>query len=525
MPIPGGPSLLAPIKSTTEPGAQLVPIPGGPSLLAPINSSSAPGAQLVPIPGSGTSLLTPLNSSAVRENMAVPIPSTDRPSLVTPLNNSAVRESMAVPIQGRNRPSHVTPLDSSAVRENLAVPIPSTGQTHVAPLPTVSASPAQTQAMSPPAITPAVEPDREPPSAPALTTDPPKSDSSVDFATASIDPSDKSETGLLKALELRLFNREYSSDTSIQRLSRLEDFIFGGEAKGEVKTRLEKLSKILDKVPARVASTPAGNATFNTRPKPKGLLAIINQGIDNYNSHRFHNAEDDFNDALELAPGMPRIYVYLGVTLLQLNQRTSALDAMNAAYELDPFGTYGRYAKHCLIVLMGDEEVRKRGPKDNLNIVKGTLDKVNRNAESDAQRHSSVGSSNANFKGIAANPFANSLTNDQGAYSNENALKSSFVRADAQIQAVKARDDAAKRAASAQESANNLKSLITAKLLPGDAKLRAFGTTLNARYYGDETYNLAPWYIPRERTRELKAQAVTMKSLKVSNKKKAKPKH
>lgn len=190
----------------------------------------------------------------------------------------------------------------------------------------------------------------------------------------------------LESLEQRLFNHSYATDSSADRLMRLEKFVFGVEGKGDTDLRLDKLNKVLGKITVSNDTTSAnGSASGAKAPsKPRGLLDTINQGIDNYNRHRFHNAEDDFNDALNLAPGMSRIHVYLGATLLQLNQRQSALEAMRAAYELDPFGTYGRYAKHCLIVLMGDEEVRKRGPKDNLRIVQKTLEHVNSHANLDA---------------------------------------------------------------------------------------------------------------------------------------------
>lgn len=91
-------------------------------------------------------------------------------------------------------------------------------------------------------------------------------------------------------------------------------------------------------------------------------------------------------------------------------------------------------------------------------------------------------------------------------------FRQAYARTDAMVQAARARTEAAQKATFTQESANNLKALITAKLLPGGAKLRAFGTTLNARYYGDETYNLAPWYIPREAALELKAKAALIKA-------------
>ncbi|MBX9689012.1 MAG: hypothetical protein K2X27_20050 [Candidatus Obscuribacterales bacterium] len=331
-------------------------------------------------------------------------------------------------------------------------------------------------------------------------------------------PTDESRTepgelSRLKELEEKFFSRVYSSDSSSDRILRLEKFVFGAETRGEANARIDKLYKVFIKTRSS-EDLPAGASQKAISDKPRGLLSVINDGIDNYNRHRFHNAEDDFNDALYLAPGMSRIHVYLGVTLLQLNQRRSAIDAMRAAYELDPFGNYGRYAKHCLITLMGDEEVRKRGPKDNLKTVQKTLSLVNSSANKDAARQQNFVGSIVAAKQSSAYSFANSLNRD--GFSNEMALKQSYVRTDAMTQVARARQDAALRSTYTYESANNLKSLLTAKLLPGDAKLRAFGTTLHARYYGDETYNLAPTYIPREAPFELKASAASIKSAKIS---------
>lgn len=332
---------------------------------------------------------------------------------------------------------------------------------------------------------------------------------------ADSDKSDLPELSRLQALEKRLFNLTWPLDGTEQRLLRLERFALGAEGKGSTRVRLDKLEKVLSPRLSAETGQPASQVQQRVNDRPKGLLATINNGIDNYNKHRFHNAEDDFNDALTIAPGMSRIHVYLGATLLQLNQRKSAIDAMQAAYELDPFGQYGRYAKNCLLTLMGDEEVRKRGPKDNLKTVQRTLDAVNRQTDADMQRHNTIGSKLSTARSISVNNQASRISQDADNWSNEIALKQNFVRMDSMVQSARIRQDAAQRATYAQESANNLKALMTTKLLPGDAKLRAFGTTLNARYYGDETYNLAPWYIPREAPLELKAQAALLPSLKL----------
>ncbi len=356
-------------------------------------------------------------------------------------------------------------------------------------------------------------------------------------------------------LEQKYFGSNFEKDTLNDRITRLEKFVFGGPSKADSQTRLKRLLKVLtarkgpfsahsvdsNPAPTKNESAPQSPelATSTTKANPgtasssssigqpsatpapakkKNLLAIINRGIDNYNKHRYHNAEDDFNEAVDMAPGLARTYAYLGVTLLQLNERTSAMDAMQAAYELDPFGTFGRYAKNCLIILAGDEEIRRRGPRDDKKTVEQVLNKINNQSSSDAGRFSKTANAAAtdrqNTTARFTNRLAGELYSPDG--SNEYALRSNYAQTDSRVQAANAQKDATLRAAYSKEAANNLKMLLTTKILPGGSRLRAFGTTLNTRYYGSETRNLAPWYIPREYPPELKAQAKTirMQSLK-----------
>lgn len=333
------------------------------------------------------------------------------------------------------------------------------------------------------------------------------------------------DTGIA-ALEQKYFGINYEKDSLSDRILRLEKFVYGAPIKGDNDSRLMKLLKVLTPLPRRgpfaahpidqtAASTtePPSKPAEKAEPTKKNLLTLINRGIDNYNKHRFHNAEDDFNEAVDMAPGLARTYAYLGVTLLQLNERASAMDAMQAAYELDPFGTFGRYAKNCLIILAGDEEIRRRGPRDDKKTVDDVLNKINKQTSSDASRYSKFANIAANDRQNTTNRFTSRIAGehyDDGG-SNDVAMRSIYARTDSGVQSRNAQKDATLRAAYSREAANNLKMLMTTKILPGGSRLRAFGTTLNTRYYGTETRNLAPWYIPREYPPELKAQAKAIK--------------
>lgn len=319
----------------------------------------------------------------------------------------------------------------------------------------------------------------------------------------------------LNKLEKKFFVHGYPMDPAAQRLEKLELFVFGIKGSGEMGNRLAKLERVLATQNAPVSSVK----TANPEPKdsrPQSLIAAMNSGIDNYNRHRYHNAEDDFEMCCAMAPGVSRVHAYLAVTKLQINERQSAINAFRTCYELDPFGTYGRYAKHCLIILAGDDAIRDHGPVDHPKILDATLDKIGRQSSQEMTRHSQSGSVlsrlRTNMGQLQAKKLAAINLPWDSPDSSQFYRRSNYVRTDAYVQAAKAASDATSRAALAQESANNLKHLLASKKFPGDAKLRAWGTTLNARYYGNETWNLAPQYIPREHPAELKATSRSLKA-------------
>lgn len=310
----------------------------------------------------------------------------------------------------------------------------------------------------------------------------------------------------IAALERRLFVRTYESESIIERTIRLEEFVFLKHYSDDLATRLRRLSKALtssEPVSGRSASPDDRSRPDGSAPLPayvgaasvpvpvdhSGLIDVINRGIDHYNQHRYHNAEDDFEMTCAMAPGMSRVFAYLAITKLQLNERQAAIDSFRTSYELDPFGTYGRYAKYCLIALAGDDAIRAHAPVDSSKILDGTINKINEQSAAELARHNHEGAVNAHLSAMSAGTHTDSF-----------------------VQAARARTDGTLRAAFTQESANNLKHLLATKRKPGDANLRAWGTNLTTRYYGTDTYLYAPYYIPREKPLELKAIAASLKT-------------
>ena len=310
--------------------------------------------------------------------------------------------------------------------------------------------------------------------------------SNTDFSKTFTSGGDQEKLAILTELENKCFSRVYTSDSEEPRLARLEQFVLGKMNKGNYDARLGKLHMIV--LPA-IITTRVSDTTSDTVPKKsESLLSVINHGIDSYNARDFHKAEDDFELCCAMAPDMARVHAYLAIAKLQINQRQAAIDEFRISYEIDPFGSYGRYAKECLLKLAGDEAIRKRGPVDSDKILHSSLDKINDQSSKLMALHSQEGNRMAQTR-YASNPF----------------FSASNGYADAQIQGTNARINAAERNAFTQESANNLKHLMGVKNKPGNAHLRAWGTDLNTRYYGDDTYLYAPYFIPREYPAELRA--------------------
>lgn len=347
----------------------------------------------------------------------------------------------------------------------------------------------------------------------------------------------------LDQLEREAFSHSYAHDTNEQRICRLEHFVFGKQSTGDLSIRYKKIRAALSpraadqpaqpdttapSNSANTTSSPSGNAaspdtaapsttaisnaatrkvyefpTFlprrqeapppvETSKKHMGLIDIMNRGIDSYNAHKYGNAEDDFEECCAMAPGMSRCFSYLAITKMQLNLRQAAIDAFRTSFMLDPFGTYGRYAKSCLLVLAGDEAMRKRPPVDSKEILDIAMKNIDKQSADISGRHQ------AQAYQIAGSRIG---------------YRQDYSMIDSRIQSNNARIEGTLRAAHTVESANNLKHMLAVKKMPGDANLRAWGTTLTTRYYGNETYLNAPYYIPRERPMELKAIVQSLQSV------------
>jgi hypothetical protein len=234
---------------------------------------------------------------------------------------------------------------------------------------------------------------------------------------------------------------------------------------------------------------------------------FLNQGMEAFNEKRYYAAEDLFNKSIQQNPNNQSVYYFLGKTLECLYDSKSAKEAYQTCFRLNPFSIQGKYAKQAVTTLSGQIEASNHVPSDTPEQTAKTIKLINSQTADAKQRWGAIGNANAawsitktnnelsrlgyqNRIDMAAAQNANRYgrTYNMGDISNPYAIRTSYIRSDGQVQANLAKAEAAKAQADLQTSANNLEYLLADKKKDGEAKLRAFGTNLYTRYYGDEDH-------------------------------------
>jgi TolA-binding protein len=364
------------------------------------------------------------------------------------------------------------------------------------------------------------------------------------------------------ALEKRYFGHGYPNDAIEDRLFRMENLVFGGKTKAPLPDRIFKLEAAIGKPaaepPANEAlnpgeSTQAAAAAAAAKAAPSGAEApvktvkeapktfnsLFSQATADIDATRFHAAADELEQAIQLNPNNARAYSLLGETLLKLQDRDGAKEAFRACFQVDPFGADGRSAKAMLLKMVSDDTVRATAPQDTPQVVSHTIQTLNLEAADLANRYRQDGNRWAAYRRYLGNIEAQKMegtynggpsgfgrhfrgggfasagyTSPYGGYrrgeiSSMARLSSNYIRTDSIVQANYARAEAARKAAFVQESAANLKDqMLKPTVLKDDAKLKALGTTLYCRYYGDETPSVDEPPVPEDPILELKARAM-----------------
>jgi tetratricopeptide (TPR) repeat protein len=367
-------------------------------------------------------------------------------------------------------------------------------------------------------------------------------------------------------LEKRFFGHGYPNDTIEDRLFRMENLVFGSKSKAPLPDRIKKLEATLGSVtpvantgalnpgetaqvaaPASTAgAAPVNTATVKDKDAPKTFNSLYEQAMADIDASRFHAASEELEQAIQLNPNNAKAYSLLATTLLRLQDRDGAKEAFRACFQVDPFGPDGRNAKAMLLKMVNDDTVRATAPQDTPQVVDHTMRALSMQAADLSNRYRQDGERWATYRrylgGIEAAKIQNE-TNDYingfrgggggfgsyrsrygggGGYGGMTAydrqeisdlgrLRSNYVRTDAAVQGNKARAEAALKASYVQESAANLKDqLLKGKFLPDDAVLKALGTSLYCRYFGDETPSVDEPPVPDDPVLELRAKALTL---------------
>ncbi len=331
----------------------------------------------------------------------------------------------------------------------------------------------------------------------------------------------------IASLEKKFYEKEdFSKQTPEDRLLRLEQQIIGKGQTGEIHERLLGLQKALQdkddlaKQNVELAKARAASTNFEN-VQHKTFKEAIDAGILNFKYKRYHHAQDDFEQALAFNPRSSVAYANLGSTLMTLKEEKDALEAFKACYALEPFGELGQYARVKIMDLEYFVAKYLSGPYDTPEWVAQTQNMINRQAADLSARAMAVGRTYAHNRQALAEIEANRIAmetrqtiqgvrsdaayisaygggrwrSSYGRFSDPFAgreisdlaqIRTNYIRTDGQVQANNALIEATNKGRSAFDSAANLKDqLVQLQPTPGAPRLRALGTCLYVRYYGD----------------------------------------
>lgn len=330
----------------------------------------------------------------------------------------------------------------------------------------------------------------------------------------------------LANIEKKLFGHNFPSDSISERLSRMEELVFGDSSDGTSTNRLTKISlAVVAKADRSTQTTGTSTQTdastqTNSPDDQENFDTAMKNGSVDFEARRFHSAQNHFERAIKLNSRSAKAYAYLGDTLYHLQDRDGARAAYKACFMVDPFGDYSAYAKNYLLKLTNEDTTQNTSPQDIPQTVTRTVALINRQAADAARRYLDRGDVYARYRLNLGNIEIQKINGDtamllsdlaRGAYggggggyytghryrnysynrgdsveiSNMAQIRTNYMRTDSQVQANLYRIEATKKAATVQETAANLKDQMLQPVKPGDAKLRALGTSLYARYYGD----------------------------------------
>lgn len=361
-----------------------------------------------------------------------------------------------------------------------------------------------------------------------------------------IDQSQNSALSRIYKIEAAFFGRPYDKDNMHQRINRLEINVFGNSSYDALSDRLDRIERALGREPKlKIENPPAARAKIKAQSTPvkdsldKKFADLLNQAQANISLRRFHAAAEDLMNAIQINPSSSLAFRQLGDVLVELKDSEGALESYKACFENDPFGENGKYAKAKLLLLSGRNAKSKIAPQDTEPVVQNTIKTVNRQVQDYANRMQYEARRNSmrisrepalGFPGGFVPAYdtqgyprrgRGGMGGGRGGYggggygtgelSDLNYLRSNYARSDVQVRAMKAQREATQKAAHVAESATNLKDQLLRPHKKGGARLRALGTNVYVRYYGDETPSSTDEKIPEDPAIELKAKPEQLK--------------
>jgi tetratricopeptide (TPR) repeat protein len=314
----------------------------------------------------------------------------------------------------------------------------------------------------------------------------------------------------LSGFERRYFQQDFHTESEAGRLSRLEQLVFGSSKSGSLESRLAALSKAVAKSSADPAEDLSASVKIDALSTPKTASpketfdSVLSEGIKDFKAKRFHHAQNEFEHAISLNPRSPEAYADLAGALLMLGDRQGAREAFSVCYTLHPFGRLGSYAERQLVKIARTDAYEKTAPQDSPRIVERTLKTLNRQTAEQAHNFQAQAAHEANFRVSLVNKQLERLNNEtQEAIdsmhsqrfhgieqyvqelAHTNQVKSNLLRSDSRMQASRAMAGGFKSCVAVCDSSSALKNQLLQRAPQGSPRLRALGTSLYARYYGD----------------------------------------
>ena len=344
----------------------------------------------------------------------------------------------------------------------------------------------------------------------------------------------------LTGFETRLFRRDFGGTAVAQRLSRLEKAVFGQMLEGSEEDRLDKLDSAFASLDAEKKiskSQSKSTSQSHSQTEAKGKPGITfrqayNAAIKDLKLRRYHAAADGFLEAIRLNPYDPASYAYLGETLLVLKDRGGATESFKACFEVAPSSTYGRYAKGKLMALSAQSAYLKASPQDSPRVVAKTIEQINKQSKDLGRRYNTefqnwskwqaalYGMQSARIartaNGRLRQVYGDDVATDNGwrqdaEFSNQASIRNVRNQSAGMTRMVREQNNARLKALYVAESAANLKDQLLKAPRPGDARLRALGTNLYVRYFGDESSSEKSMPVPDDPPIELRATALKLK--------------